>query len=327
MTATDLAPRARPLPLALLRLGSNLIIGGLLCTTPLTALVVLGWLTRRMDRTAWQVWGSDRPDPGWLLGPRGQGWITRCVGGLAANFRIGVVTFTGLALWTLPFTLLWLGAWWAGWENSFNKGYEQAAIGPTVWLAGALLAIILLAHLPFALAHAAVEMRLAAFFEGRRIRSVTAAAGWRGAGLALLSVALSLPLLGVRAAPPFIESIVPGFADMPPDRQGDIVGTLTLLTAFYTFAMLWLLRHRAAAIYARAVIRAAAGRNAALWAGHIAAARIAPPPPTRLEAALWPVMSSLIWLALVVQIVLGQFINYAPLRWLTQPVFLLPWAG
>ena len=37
---------------------------------------------------------------------------------------------------TLVPSLLMLFSWEAGWDNSFNKGYEQAAIGPTTGTLG-----------------------------------------------------------------------------------------------------------------------------------------------------------------------------------------------
>ena len=261
MTATT-APAPATYPLArffgLLR---DLIVGTLLCTTPVTSVIALGWLTRRMGWAIDRRWQRETAKPGWILGPRGQGRTARLLGGLGANIRTGVLTGAGLALLTLPFTLPWLGAWWAGWENSFNKGYEQADVGPVVWLAATAIALPILAHLPLALAHAASEARFGAFFEIRRIRSVAAASGWRLTWLAVLSALFCIPLFGMRAIPVFIEDIVPGFHAMGPEAQGQIAGLFTLGTAALAFTGLLFLRHRAAAIYARATPRAARGRQ------------------------------------------------------------------
>ncbi len=289
---------ARPaLPWRLIRLARDLTVGGFLCLHPVTAIIALGWITRRMAATM----GAGAA-PGWLLGPTRAGPVTRALGGLGANIRDGMRTLAGLALLTLPFTALWLGAWWAGWENSFNKGYEQAAIGPAVWFGATLPALLILAHLPFALAHAAREQRLGAFTEWRTIRSLRAAAGWRGPWLALMSVILALPLLGAQALPVFIENIVPGFAQMAAQDQHTIADTITLMTAAYTFASLYTLRHMAARIAIR-------------------------PPAKRWLAPLWLILSCVIWFGLVAQIVIAQFMNYDPVRWLTHPMYLLPWAG
>ena len=42
---------------------------------------------------------------------------------------------------------------------------------------------------------------------------------------------------------------------------------------------------------------------------------------------VWLALSCAIWFGLPALIVVGQFMNYAPMLWLNHPVFLLPWAG
>ncbi|MDJ0821231.1 MAG: hypothetical protein QNJ09_05380 [Paracoccaceae bacterium] len=321
------AARATP-PARLLKAVFNLVMGSLLCLSPLTAVLVLGWLTRRMATRVHTRLGHAAEYPGWVLGPRGEGWIVRLMGGLAANIRAGVVSAVGLAALTLPFTTLWLGAWWAGWENSFNKGYEQSAVGPVVWLLGAMIALPILSHLPMALAYSSAEGRLGAFFECRRIRSVVRAAGWRMPWLAFLSVVLCLPFLGLRALAVFIEGIVPGFSDMTPAEQMQVAQVFDVAGAAVTFVSLLFLRDLASSIYARAVPRAARGRSMAVWQDHEAlAAASKRREPSRPTAALWLLISCAIWSGLPILIVMSQFMNYTPILWLTHPVFLLPWAG
>ena len=275
----------------------DLAVGGVLCATPVTSVLALGWIARWMAAVHH---GTARP--AWVLGPRGAGLVVRLLGGLGANIAAGVRMLAGLAVWTLPFTVLWLGAWWAGWENSFNKGYEQAMVGPAIFLAGTALALLLLTLLPFAVAHAAAQGRLGAFFALPRILHLARGAGWRGLVLALLSVIAAVPLFGFTALPVFVEHIVPGFGSLTPADQTRIGDRLHLAAAGYAFAAMWLLRHRAAQVCLR-------DRN-----------------PARLSM-LWLVLSGVVWAGLLVLIVVGQFINYAPVHWITHPLYLLPWPG
>ncbi len=328
MTVIDRSATRIRLPVRLLRAVFNLVVGSLLCLSPLTALLVLGWLTRRMAARVDTRLGRADVHPGWVLGPRGKGWIVRFLGGLAANFRAGVMSAAGLAALTLPFTMLWLGAWWAGWENSFNKGYEQSAVGPVTWLLGALIALPILALLPMALAHAAAEGRLGAFFEFRRIKSLVGAAGWRVPQLALMSVVLCIPFLGLRALPVFVEGIVPGFADMTPAEKMQVAQAFDIAGAVLTFLIVLLLRDRASSIYARAVPCAARGRARAVWRDHDAFAIASKgSEPSRPMAALWFMISCAIWSGLPLLLLISQFMNYDPVLWVTHPLFLLPWAG
>ncbi len=275
----------------------DLVVGGLLCTTPVTSLLALGWIARWMSAVHHRG-----PRPGWVMGPRGAGPVVRLMGGLGANIGAGVRMLAGLAMWTLPFTALWLGAWWAGWENSFNKGYEQAMIGPAVFLFATVLSLPMLTLLPYAAAHGAAEGRLGAFLGIRRIVGLAQGAGWRGLVLALLSVLAAVPLFGFVALPVFIEGLVPGFAALPPEGQSLYADLFLMASAGYGFVALWFLRHRAARICAR-------DRT-----------------PGRLSF-LWLALSGLVWLALPVMLNLGQFMNYAAIRWINHPFYLLPWPG
>ncbi|MEM9975882.1 MAG: hypothetical protein AAF771_17030, partial [Pseudomonadota bacterium] len=251
---------ALQLPGRLLRLARDVLVGTVLCLNPVTSIIALGWLTRMMRATVAGRWGENPSRPGWIFGEPGRGRAARALGGLAENIRAGAVTALGLLILTAPFTVAWLGAWWAGWENSFNKGYEQASVGPLVWMIATAGAAYVLAYLPFAVAHAAYEGRLSAFFELRRLRSVAAGAGWRAAWLALLSIAAAVPLAGMHALPVFVEGIVPEFPDMTAAEQTQVGNAFGFITAAFAFTALLFLRHRAAVIYARAVPRAAAGR-------------------------------------------------------------------
>lgn len=292
-------------PLRLMGALRDLLVGTLFCLTPVTAVVVLGWLVRWMQATVAKRRGQPVARPGWLLGVRRQGdFVQFLFGGLAANIRGGLLATVGLAILTLPFTLAWLGAWWAGWENSFNKGYEQAEVGPTVWAAATLLALPVLAHLPLALAHGAVENRFGALFEVQRINRIARAAGPRLVWLAMLSVFAAFPFLGLRALPVFVEEIVPGFSVMSTEEQGNVAGLLEVLGAAAAFLAALFLKHRAAVIYSKAV-QVERARLGWVWVG----------------------LAAVIWAALPVMIVVGQFMNFGSFLWLNHPVFLLPWAG
>ncbi|MGL4321138.1 MAG: hypothetical protein ACRCS3_09775 [Paracoccaceae bacterium] len=312
-----------------LRLGQAalaLLIGAVLCTAPVTSVLALGWLTRRM---AWQVqmrFGTVAEGPGWILGAREAGRWERALGGLAANISVGCRSLIALLAWSLPFSALWLGAWWAGWENSFNKGYEQAFAGPMVFVAGLLIAGVLLPVIPFMLAHLAVEGRLAAAFQLRRIRGVMAQAGWRVAGLAVLTFVAGLPFIGVHG----FATLAPGFPDletMTPEALANLRGWLAFGTAAYSFTALWVLRSLAARIYATAAPRAA-GLRPGLWDGAMAAEVSMPAKArSRTLTTLWVVAAMVAGTGIGAPMVVAQFINHAWWRWVFHPFFALPWAG
>jgi hypothetical protein len=309
------------------RLAANLAIGTLLTTQAVTSILTLGWLTRR---TGWMVrtcMGSAEDAPGWLLGPREKGRLARSLGGLAANIRAGAITLTALMTWTLPFTIFWLGAWWAGWENSFNKGYEQASIGPSVFLTGMALSALILPVLPLMLAHMATEDRLSAAYELRRIKGVVAQSGWRLAWLSAVTLMLAMPFFAAHGVIVMGHDFFPGLEDMTPEAAADLKGQISLGVAAIAFAGLMILRGMAARIYAFAAPRAA-GLRPGLWDGSVAADAATPAQArSRLATALWLVLAMLGGGAFAFLVLATQFLDHAWWRWITHPFIALPWPG
>ncbi len=323
-------PRPAYGPGRLVRLGRLLLdatIGALLCTGPVTAVIALGWLARRSGHRARDRFGVAAEAPGWLLGPRESGRLARALGGLAANIRAGLIALTALLAWTLPFTLLWLGAWWAGWENSFNKGYEQAFVGPSVFLFGAILAGVILPALPLMFAHLASEDRLSAAFELRRIRSLIAQAGWRVPALALLATGFALPFAAARGLITTATDWAPWIEELPPADVANLQGNITLALGAITFLTAWTLRALAARAYATAAPRAA-GLRSGLWDGtHAAEAAEPARPASRFLTTLWYAIAIAASLALAFLILAGQFLDHAWWRWVFHPALTLPWSG
>jgi len=311
----------------LLGILKTLIIGTLLCLTPVTSVLVLGWLMRRMRFVARRRAGLEADRPGWVLGCRGSGWLARLMGGLAANIRIGLGTAFSLLLATLPFTAIWALSWWAGWENSFGKGYEQAFVGPSLGLLGVVVFCLIMIWLPMALAHQAVEDRALALFEWRMVRNAVRHTGWGYVLLAATTVFFALPVFAGRGLVTFASGIIPGFDTFSPEQAEQVAGTILLFKAGYVFVALVILRGWAARIYAAAVARALEGPNAALWAG--TALHNSLPGGRRgwmLTHWMRSVLLAVIWFALAFQIFLGQFLNYDWYVWLTHPFLFLPWA-
>jgi len=57
------------------------------------------------------------------------------------NVRLGVQSVFNTWLLTLPACVLMLFGWYDGWNNSFNKGYEQFLVAPGISWLGMMLFI------------------------------------------------------------------------------------------------------------------------------------------------------------------------------------------
>jgi len=295
--------------------------------TPVTAIIALGWLMRRMQFVAQRGVGVAANRPGWVLGARGGGVMRRALGGLAANIRVGLGGGFSLLLATLPFTAIWGLSWWAGWENSFGKGYEQAFVGPLLGVSGIVVFCFLMIWMPLALAHQAVEDRALALFEWRQVKSAVRHTGWAYVLLAAATVFFALPIFAGRGLITFASGIVPGFDSFTPQEAQNLSAAILVVKASYAFVTLVILRSWAARIYANAVSRALAGPDADRWShSALAPGRKMVGRPWALTHWMRAAILALIWLALAVLIYVGQFLNHDWHVWFTHPYVFLPWA-
>lgn len=320
-------------------------IGVLMCLTPVTAIIALGWLTRKMAGDIRRAFfrNTDQPDPNlarrwpnWIRSDKGSGktGVSRWFGGLRDNLSAGVGTLAGLGVLTLPFGALWLLSWWAGWENSFNKGYEQAWVGPAVALTGVGFALVTLMHLPMAMAHQAQESSWRAALDLKRVRALLRSSGWGYVGIAALYALAALPLFAVKGIPVFMENIYPPIAQFDPEQLRDFANGYHFWATVYLFVAVLFIRSCVARVYARAAF-AAYHANPQIWSGTAVADLVS---ALRLDGGVEPVKKRgrlgrairgglviALWLFFVAQIFVGQFLNHNWLAWVNQPLFLLPW--
>ena len=323
---------AIPRRMTWLRVPVSMAVAIVLSLNPLGAVLVLGWLMRLMGReTAVTVIRELRsvnrsealallasraelrplaPWTGWLRAPRpASSWPSKWLGGLAETIRLGAISALALALATLPFSALLLLSWWAGWENSFNKGYEQAWAGPLLALLGIVAALFVLQHLPMATAHLAAERRVAAMFDLPLVRALIRAQRWRNLWLALVTVVAALPVAAARILPTFIETWRPGFAEMPPEVIAAVAARWHVVPTIYLIAALILLRRAQSRCYARAALSLASPKTS--FCREIAsqfdpgAAKPATPKRHRVGGIVAGLLLIVIWGAFIAQLYVG----------------------
>ena len=294
----------------------------LLCQTPVTAVVVLGWLMRLMHReeafARARLAGRHRIEPrpvlpNWIGGEgEAGGWLSRLCGSAVANVRHGLAAALTVFIGTAPFTVLWLLSWWGGWENSFNKGYEQAWVGPTIGLIGTAFALPLLAYQPMALAHQAAQGTVRAYFDFATVLRLIRSVIWRYLGLSILIVAAAVAVLVAKAAPVFIEHWRPGFMDRDSEAVQAFANSYKFWMSALVLALLMFVRRASARLHARATHNLTQQGQSRSWIGFGA-------------GVLQVVLLMAIWFALVVQIYIGQFFNHHWFAWINVPILGLPW--
>ncbi len=320
----------------------SMAIATVLCSTPFTAVLVLGWIMRLMRREiVIEIGRHASPDgrrdinrrtalagisnlPDLAATVRFPGWWR----GLWDTVRSAVRAFLATSLAVLPFGILLLLSWWAGWENSFNKGYEQAWVGPVLAATGIAVAIFTLVHLPMALAHHAAERTVGAIWNIGLIRRLIGRVRWRYLVLTLTTVVLSAPLLLVQILPTFIESIAPDLSiDSPADMQAFAFGFYGAATV-YLLLVLFVLRRWAARLYACAAL--IDGSSRLRFVGRIKQQLDRPNEPTtsapgRVGNIIASVLMFAAWLAFLAGLYVAQFANHAWWNWISFPLTGLPW--
>jgi hypothetical protein len=354
----------------------------------LGAVVVIGWTYRLMQRSALKAWwrrsdswndgvrfqsfATSDPEfrpfltwPNWML--RQQLLTTRShrrgnpgllgrtylllrdlTHSLTLNFRIGARSI--LCTWTVTLIpmLLWAFAWHQGWDNSFNKGYEQAAVGPATYFLGIFLFIGVMFYLPMAQARQAVSGNWRAFFHFKAVRHLIRRRWFFCFILAGLYALAGLPVMAAESAIYFLGNNNPALENLGSlelyqylNRYLFWISLLIILPAFV------LLRLVAARIYASAMREAIESgdadkvRPSEFESNAFRALGIAERPkrehslPTRF--VIWTgslggritaaILCAFIWFAFTIQPVVHTFIIIQPglKGFLNRPLVQLPW--
>jgi len=355
-------------------------LGMVFCQSLPTSFLVVGWSYRLAQRAAlkryWRLSGVNTAGesfaawlcrdaslryldqaPAWFLAQPDAGGVVAAPSGairalgvklahsLWLNFKIGFLAVVNTWVLTVPGCVLWWFAWHAGWHNSFNKGYEQAAVGPLTGVLGVLLFIAAMFLLPLAQARQAVTGEWRSFYQFRLVWRLIRSRWLDCLLLAALYSALSVPVMLLKTLPVFLPQMSSSLNHLTADQAEVFLKSYYFWSALVLFpAYLWL-RLAAARVYAHGVV--AALKSGALVAGDLAAIerdwlqRVGFCAPVlssqvrrsglrRIGVGVTTISASfvlaIIWFTFVAQIFISEFFNYHPVvGWLNQPLVQLPW--
>jgi hypothetical protein len=352
-------------------------LGALFTLTPITAVLVVGWTQRATARAVAYRWhakaNGTKADfsafataeedtaalahwPRWIMADnarelfaqartagiaRGAALVLRALfGSLWLNATLGVRALIPILIVALPAGLLFLFSWWSGWDNSFNKGYEQSWIGPTVALTGIAYFIVAMTLLPLAEVRHAVNGSWRAFFDIAFLRRVAREVkpGLIGLGLAFVSAGFIVAVL--KTAPLGL-----GNTAASPEDALKMAKGYPLFVAAVLFPLYVALRLAAARVYAKATTRLAAKVGPDAFAprersllerldlhGGAAPARgnfakLVVGSGSLVTGALASVVMFAVWFGLVGEIYVSQFLVHDWTHWVNHPLIQLPWTG
>lgn len=263
------------------------------------------------------------------------------------NFTIGIQgLFNIFALTILPATL-WQFGWYAGWDNSFNKGYEQAQVGIFISLTGIALFIAVMFYLPMAQARQAVTGQWRSFFQFRVVWNIVRTRAFSCMILALAYGLVSVPVTFFKTLPLFMENVNPAVLTMTDDELFQYMNGFYFRAGIMFFLGYWLLHGIAARIYAKGLIEAMSKEAVSIddlsqWEldalvklslvksdaqnqRHIVIRFVdTVTKPARKGAIVFATI--MLWFGFVAQIYVSEFLVYHPMRgWMNQPLVQLPW--
>lgn len=354
-------------------------IGVLFCQTLLGSLAAVGWTYRWMQRSALRFWWRksgleaqggafasfaagdaltvshvDRPN--WFVRQAPitvaenrviRRFVSQYLGSLWLNLRLGFLAIVNTLVITGPATALWVFSWYAGWDNSFNKGYEQAPVGPITGFSGVGLFILAMMYVPIAQARQAISGDWRVFYQFRlNIRLMRVCWLWMLLLAGVYALA-SVPVHMIRVFPYFLHVANPNFAEMSATQQIDFMGSYYFWTAWIVFGLFIAVHLASTRIYAAGVLRALKAdrvdpaelssfeRRALERLGLVVTAdnadrhvliRAVVGGSTWFAKAGAIVALFVVWYMFTAQIFVAQFINYQPFRaWVNQPLVHTPW--
>lgn len=362
------------------------LIGVIFCQSLFGSILVVGWTYRLMQRSIWKCWWkrsahakegagfstylprhdlqrSERHWPNWFAGQNFISAIQRVPGtslwnyllqlmaapfhSLWLNLKIGLAGMFNIWVFTLPGCVLWLFAWYDGWNNSFNKGYEQAPVGPLTGLLGIALCIAAMLYVPLAQARQASTGEWRSFYDFRFISGLVRRHWLACLILAVLYSLASVPVMILKTAPIFFTQNNPALMDLTAPQALKHLNGYFFSAVLFVFPVYVALRLAASRIYATGILTGVQSGHVALSAlgererQELQRLDLIQVNPARARHVLVRVAATtgawvmrcgaiaaacFIWFTFVAQIFISEFFMYHPgIGWLNQPLIQLPW--
>lgn len=357
----------------------RLVFGAFCGMSFLLSFLVVGWAQRAARREVLKTWWRCRRTPAagetfeefawadggtaeharwpnWILtqevaarNPRTLRSVTaRLLGSLGHNARLGVQAAFNTAVFVLPGTLLWAVGWYAGWMNSFNKGYENYYVGMSLFGVGSGLFVAAMFYVPMALARQASTGDWRSFYQFSLVRRLIRRRWLANFSLAGLALALTFPVLVLKSVPAFWPQMSEALLNLSAGEQLRRLERYYFILALYGVPAFVALRLAAARLYARAVVdgvqagaiapeELADGEWQALHRLGLLAPQPQPAPHwawrflrwlgTRAGRATAGMATFLVWALFVFNIMTHEFLNFhtGGRGWWNQPLIQLPW--
>ncbi|MEM6903808.1 MAG: hypothetical protein AAF556_11285, partial [Pseudomonadota bacterium] len=232
-----------------------------------------------------------------------------------------------------------------GWENSFNKGYEQAWVGPTVALIGIAWFVPMAAYFSFVIGRQSVA-GWRSCYDWRLNWCLMTQRPWLTVVLAVIAVASGVGYLLIRIAPFFFPDSVAGFDDFTAEQLTEFANRFVWAAAIYLLLVAIILKMLAARFYAASLLDGLARGVFSLADLRpeeqriLAGLNIKPEPIPEPKRWWWRMLVRFsgrvqrlvlgagvlaAWFGVVAQVYIAQFGNHTWMIWVNHPWLQLVW--
>ncbi len=261
------------------------------------------------------------------------------------NLKLGLQAFANLSVLLMPAALFWTFSWWGGWNNSFFKGYEAFAVGPSLGLSGIGLFILAMIYVPMAQARHAMSGEWRRFWDIAFIRKILAERPIAVLLLALLIAVMNIPVIIMKTLPFQFSEMIDGYASMSNQEVFDWSQGYFFWCGLYILLAWFVIKNLIMRIYCTAVLRLLLKKQIsmsdlsqveqeALTAMHVedlekhqeASWKKVARMPLR---AVCCVLIIMVWFGFAAQIYIAQFLKYDGdgygKGWVNQSLLQVPW--
>ena len=344
-------------PIAILKKILFFIFLCLLCQHIIGAVFVLGWTFRRMRRRSILLFSSVSKikeqevlldiSPNLFRKENSDVFGEQNTKSIFSNFKIGFLAFLHSSLILAPGFVLWMYAWYAGWQISFNKSYEYSNVGVSLGFLGIFLFSLVMLYLPMAQARYAFTQQWQTFYHfkvnfkliSQQVKSILL--------LALLFLFFAVFTNAFKTLPMFIHGLHSGIYNMSDEELLSFLKTYFLVGTIIVMPLYFITKKYLAKLYAKALILCvqkkllsqnditefeweqlnkfgltevdSVATTGLIWS-------LIKRNTSRLIKVQMLILTFIIWVAFCLQIFVSEFLNYHNQKgWVNQPLVQLPY--
>ncbi|PCJ59750.1 MAG: hypothetical protein COA79_10115 [Planctomycetota bacterium] len=329
----------------------------LLCQNIFGAIFVLGWTYRLMRRRSIFIFSSISDNsnnndqclshPNLFKKEKNDDYFEEGAKSFFRNIKMGLLALVNTSFMLAPGFILWMYAWYAGWQISFNKSYEYSSVGALLGVLGVILFSLAMLYVPMAQARFAFTQQWKTFYQFRVNMILISQQVKSYALFALLILFFAVFTNLFKTLPMFFSGMNLGIEDMSDEQLLAFMKNYFFVGTFIVMPLFFIIKRFMAKLFAKALILSVQrellsqkdlselewkilnkfnltevdkeASSGLIWS-------LIKKNTSRVFKAQMLLLTFLLWTAFCFQIFVSEFLNYHNNEgWVNQPLIQLPY--